>query len=88
MTTSTDGPRPDILLHRWLTTLPGMFEGDDSMAAIAASYRAAGVERFCTVAEWQDALERSGFRPQPVRDRYRLVFPEKSPGQVGRVYHG
>ena len=87
--TEATNPRPDILLRRWLPSLPGSFDGPSAQSCYRESHIVADVADYCSVSEWTDALRRSGFTAKEIRPGlYRLRLPEKSAGQTGRPYRG
>jgi len=60
-------------IRTWLEQKPGMFEAVTPQECLRKAWAASGVE--CSVEDFRAALNRVGFRPEVVRNRYRLALP-------------
>ncbi len=75
----------DSQVRAWLMSeLPGLVEADNPQECMRMAWAASGVE--CSVQDFEQALWRSGFKPDVVQGRYRLALPAP-PVEGKNPYH-
>ncbi len=66
----------DHEVRAWLMReRPGLVEADDPAECVRKAWAMSGLE--CSVEDFKAALWRAGFKPDQVRDKFRLALPTR-----------